>query len=108
MINCSQYRADLLLQDYYASIYVAEIVNSLTNVVFMYLGIKGCLSCWRNQHDDIFVVAFAGYLLVGAGSFLFHATLKCTSVSSDMHRFMQSLWLILSIVSTTRSNAACG
>ncbi|EAW10660.1 ceramidase [Aspergillus clavatus NRRL 1] len=63
-------------EDYYATIYSAEIVNTLTNLLFMWLGIKGIRSCRRNGHDTIFQIAFYGYLLVGTGSFLFHATLK--------------------------------
>jgi dihydroceramidase len=64
-------------QDYYATKYSAEIVNTLTNLLFMLLGVKGILSCRRNGHDAIFEVAYYGYLLVGTGSFLFHSTLKC-------------------------------
>lgn len=66
-----------LTQDYYATPYAAEIVNTLTNLMFMWLGIKGIISCRRNGHDQIFLVALLGYLLVGTGSFLFHSTLKC-------------------------------
>ncbi|KAJ5899109.1 hypothetical protein N7495_003853 [Penicillium taxi] len=66
-------------EDYYVTIYSAEIVNSFTNLMFMWLGIKGIISCRRNQHDQIFTVAFLGYLVVGFGSFLFHSTLKCKS-----------------------------
>jgi hypothetical protein len=43
----------------------------------MWLGVKGIISCRRNQHDQIFLVALLGYLVVGTGSFLFHSTLKC-------------------------------
>lgn len=64
-------------EDYYATVYSAEIVNTMTNLLFMWLGIKGIISCRRNQHDQIFLVSFCGYLLVGTGSFLFHSTLKC-------------------------------
>ncbi|KAK9564704.1 alkaline ceramidase ydc1, variant 2 [Aspergillus fumigatus] len=63
-------------EDYYATIYSAEIVNSMTNLLFMWLGFKGIQSCRRYGHDTIFQVAFYGYLVVGAGSFLFHSTLK--------------------------------
>lgn len=45
----------------------------------MWLGIKGIISCRRNGHDQIFLVALCGYLVVGTGSFLFHSTLKCKS-----------------------------
>lgn len=48
----------------------------------MWLGVKGILSCRRNGHDQIFLIAFCGYLVVGTGSFLFHSTLKCKLLSS--------------------------
>ncbi|KAI9827574.1 MAG: hypothetical protein M1832_004924 [Thelocarpon impressellum] len=63
-------------EDYYATKYSAEIVNTLTNVFFMSLAFKGFLNCRKQQHDGIFAVAFVGYFLVGAGSFMFHTTLK--------------------------------
>lgn len=63
-------------EDYYATTFSAEIVNACTNVIFMWLAVKGITSCIRNDHDPVFLVAFAGYLTVGAGSFLFHSTLK--------------------------------
>lgn len=43
----------------------------------MYLAAKGIHNCLTQGHDLVFVVGFIGYLLVGTGSFLFHATLKC-------------------------------
>lgn len=63
-------------EDYYATIYSAEIVNTLTNLLFMALGIKGIRSCLKYQHDTIFLVSYIGYLLVVSGSFAFHSTLK--------------------------------
>ncbi|KAJ5362178.1 hypothetical protein N7541_003022 [Penicillium brevicompactum] len=63
-------------EDYYATEYAAEIVNTLTNLMFMWLGVSGILSCRRNGHDQIFTVALLGYLVVGTGSFFFHSTLK--------------------------------
>ncbi|KAJ5415761.1 hypothetical protein N7465_004456 [Penicillium sp. CMV-2018d] len=63
-------------EDYYATEYSAEIVNTLTNLMFMWLGVQGIRSCRRNGHDQIFTVALIGYLVVGTGSFLFHSTLK--------------------------------
>lgn len=51
--------------------------------MFMWLGIKGILSCLRNKHDHVFLVALYGYLLVGTGSFLFHSTLKCKFPNSQ-------------------------
>jgi len=56
-------------EDYYATIYSAEIVNTLTNLLFMGLGIKGIRSCIKYGHDRVFLVAFIGYVAVGTGSF---------------------------------------
>lgn len=42
----------------------------------MYLASKGIRNCLKHGHDTVFLVAFIGYVLVGTGSFLFHATLK--------------------------------
>lgn len=64
-------------QDYYATPYLAEIVNTLTNIVFLWFGIKGIISCRQNHHDGIFLVTFIGYVVVGLGSSLFHASLRC-------------------------------
>jgi len=64
------------MEDYYATIYAAEIVNTLTNLLFIYLGIKGIRNCLKHGHDTVFLVTFLGYLAVGTGSFMFHSTLK--------------------------------
>ncbi|KAI7597646.1 hypothetical protein KC346_g14588, partial [Hortaea werneckii] len=63
-------------ENYYATPYSAEIVNTLTNLLFVYLAFKGMYSCLKHDHDRIFLITFAGYLLVGTGSFAFHSTLK--------------------------------
>ncbi len=64
-------------ENYYATQYAAEIVNTLTNLLFMYLAFKGMFNCVKHGHDRIFFLTFMGYLVVGSGSFAFHATLKC-------------------------------
>lgn len=76
--------------------YSAEIVNTLTNLLFVYLAIKGIANCLRNGHDGIFLVTFIGYLLVGIGSFLFHSTLKCKSGVSIAVQSQRNLLLTLS------------
>ncbi|KAH7388786.1 alkaline ceramidase-like protein [Pyrenochaeta sp. MPI-SDFR-AT-0127] len=63
-------------ENYVVTQYSAEIINTLTNLLFMYLAFKGIRNCLKHGHDTVFLVAFIGYLLVGSGSFLFHATLK--------------------------------
>ena len=64
-------------ENYYATHYAAEFVNTLTNLLFLYLAFKGIFNCLRNGHDRIFLITFCGYLVVGSGSLAFHATLKC-------------------------------
>lgn len=54
-------------------------MNTLTNLLFIYLAYVGIQSCRKQGHDQIFLISFVGYSLVGSGSFMFHATLKCTS-----------------------------
>jgi len=63
-------------QDYYATYYSAEIINTLTNLMFIYLAYAGVKSCRDHGHDTVFEVAYFGYFLVGLGSFMFHTTLK--------------------------------
>ena len=55
----------------------AEIVNTITNVMFMLLGWRGIVDCFREGHDKVFVVAFLGYAFVGLGSSFYHTTLWC-------------------------------
>lgn len=87
-----------MLKNYVVTQYSAEIINTLTNLLFMYLAAKGIRSCLKHGHDTVFLVAFIGYLLVGSGSFLFHATLKCMLVAN--------LTRVLHLISP-RSYAAC-
>lgn len=53
------------------------MVNTLTNLVFMWLGVKGLRNVFAYAHSPIFVVVYLGYITVGLGSMAFHTTLKC-------------------------------
>lgn len=79
-----------------------------TNIWFMYLSAKGIRNCITEGHDTVFLVSFIGYLLVGSGSFLFHATLKCRSTwalinSANLTRSIDPMQLVdeLSMIYTT-------
>lgn len=63
-------------EDYAMSYYCAEVCNTVTNALFLWLGIKGIRNCIQQGHDRIFVLAYLGYMIVGLGSIAFHATLK--------------------------------
>lgn len=87
------------VQNYVVTAYAAEIINTLTNLMFMYLASKGIRNCLKHGHDIIFLVVFIGYVLVGTGSFFFHATLKCkcemivlVSIISDTTQILCNLW----------------
>lgn len=64
-------------EDYYATRYAAELVNTVTNLLFVILAFRGMKNCLQNGHERIFFVTFVGYLVVGTGSGAFHASLKC-------------------------------
>ncbi|VBB73430.1 Putative alkaline phytoceramidase [Podospora comata] len=63
-------------EDYNISYYCAEVVNTLTNLVFMYLGFKGLRNVIKYAHSKVFILVFLGYMVVGLGSMAFHTTLK--------------------------------
>ncbi|KAI1630985.1 alkaline phytoceramidase [Biscogniauxia mediterranea] len=63
-------------EDYVMSYYCAEVCNTLTNLLFLCLGVKGIRECIKYSHPRIFLVAFIGYIVVGCGSTFFHASLK--------------------------------
>ncbi|KAK3298913.1 ceramidase [Chaetomium fimeti] len=63
-------------EDYNISFYCAEVVNTVTNLVFIWLGAKGLRNVLAYAHSRVFVLAFLGYVVVGLGSMAFHTTLK--------------------------------
>ncbi|KAK5628185.1 hypothetical protein RRF57_003900 [Xylaria bambusicola] len=63
-------------EDYVMSYYCAEVCNTITNFLFLWLGVRGLKGCIQYGHPFIFFVTFIGYIIVGCGSTLFHATLK--------------------------------
>ncbi|KAI2607682.1 putative alkaline phytoceramidase [Hypoxylon fragiforme] len=63
-------------EDYVMSYYCAEVCNTLTNALFVWLGYRGIRNCIKYSHPLIFIITFAGYMIVGLGSTLFHASLK--------------------------------
>ncbi|UQC87059.1 alkaline phytoceramidase [Colletotrichum lupini] len=66
-------------EDYVVSYYCAEVCNTLTNLLFLWLGFKGVHNCVSQGHPRIFLVAYLGYVIVGLGSTAFHTSLKCSS-----------------------------
>ena len=75
--SASASHARLGVQDYNVTYYCAEAVNTLTNLIFIYLGAKGLRNVIKYGHSSVFILTFLGYMVIGVGSAAFHATLKC-------------------------------
>ncbi|WDK18799.1 alkaline phytoceramidase [Colletotrichum graminicola] len=63
-------------EDYAVSYYCAEVCNTFTNLLFLWLGFKGVHNCASEKHPRIFLIAYLGYVVVGLGSTAFHTSLK--------------------------------
>ena len=59
--------------------YCAELINTVTNLIFVYMGVKGIRNCLRYSPQPSLLLSYLGYLTVSLGSMAFHATLKCKS-----------------------------
>ncbi|KAI9817371.1 MAG: hypothetical protein M1832_004678 [Thelocarpon impressellum] len=70
-------------QDYYMSPYVAEFVNTTTNIAYLYLAFYGLRNATRNNQHGVISVSYAALALVGVGSVVFHSTLKYTTQTFD-------------------------
>ncbi|KAH8893724.1 alkaline phytoceramidase [Thozetella sp. PMI_491] len=70
-------------EDYNISYYCAELINTVTNVTFLYLGAKGIRNVLAYGHSPVFILAFLGYMVVGFGSMAFHATLYYSMQLAD-------------------------
>ena len=91
-------------EDYYLTYYSAEIINTLTNLMFLYLSYRGIRSCRDNGHDTVFSVAYFGYFLVGVGSFMFHTTLKYPwQLVDELNMIYTTCLMMYASLSHTRS-----
>lgn len=52
-------------------------MNTVTNLIFVYLGIKGIRNCLLYSPRPSLICTYLGYLTVSLGSMAFHGTLKC-------------------------------
>lgn len=62
-------------ENYLFSPYIAEMINSLTNIAFVMLALQHLYSVIRNNHGWLYIYICIGFALVGVGSFLFHMSL---------------------------------
>lgn len=99
-------------EDYVMSHYVAEVCNTFTNMLFIWLGIKGIRGCLKYSHPTIFVIAYIGYMIVGMGSTAFHASLKYSWQLVDELSMIYTTCLMVfatfSYARSTRTSALLG
>ncbi|EDK47518.1 hypothetical protein LELG_05699 [Lodderomyces elongisporus NRRL YB-4239] len=62
--------------NYAVTPYIAEAVNTVTNLAFMALAIFAIYLAYSNKLETRFLITAFGFLLVGIGSWLFHMTLQ--------------------------------
>lgn len=70
-------------RNYVVSFYVAEMVNTVSNLGFACLGLAGAGLAMRHGLETRFVLAYLGTALVGFGSALFHGTLTHVAQQGD-------------------------
>ncbi|RCH88137.1 hypothetical protein CU097_010249 [Rhizopus azygosporus] len=63
-------------ENYLVSPYLAEFVNTCTNLTFIFLSLFGIYNVFKNGFDASFIIAYLGIILVGFGSWCFHMTLQ--------------------------------
>ncbi|AOW04357.1 ceramidase [Yarrowia lipolytica] len=62
-------------ENYVVSKYVAEIMNTTTNAVFMIMALYTIINVYREKHHPTIIFAAIGFFIVGFGSWMFHMTL---------------------------------
>ncbi|PHH86373.1 hypothetical protein CDD83_10358 [Cordyceps sp. RAO-2017] len=95
-------------EDYALSFYCAELCNTLTNALFLWLGVRGIRNCLRQSHPTIFLFAFLGYIVVGLGSVFFHATLKYPmQLVDELSMIYTTCLMMYASFSHARSSSFC-
>lgn len=69
--------------NYTHSYYIAEFYNSLSNIVFILSGIAGVVLSRKLGYEAVFWVQYMCNIVIGIGSFAFHATLQYNGQQMD-------------------------
>ncbi|KAK2461440.1 hypothetical protein APHAL10511_005903 [Amanita phalloides] len=84
--------------NYQFSYYIAEMANSLSNAFTVALAFCGYQEAYRQNLPQRYLVGYIGIVLVGIGSFAFHATLLYEAQLADelpmIYVGSMSLWLV--------------
>lgn len=62
--------------DFYMTPYVAEFVNTLTNLGYIYLGVRGIKNSRRGGNDSVVNLCYSMLVFLGAGSAAYHLNIK--------------------------------
>ncbi|KAI9148370.1 benzoate 4-monooxygenase cytochrome p450 [Paramyrothecium foliicola] len=96
-------RANFCEEDYIVTFYLAEFINSLTNIAYVFLALRymygpGNRGVFRPKLDFMSISLF----VLGIGSFLFHATLRQTMEFADELSMLGLTWSMLQSILTAR------
>ncbi|KAK4163798.1 ceramidase [Cladorrhinum sp. PSN259] len=89
-------RANFCEEDYTMSFYLAEFINSVSNLAYVYFALK---AIYQRREADFMSLSL---LALGVGSFLFHATLRHTMEFCDELSMLLLTWSMLHAVLTVR------
>ncbi|ENH72264.1 Alkaline ceramidase YDC1 [Fusarium oxysporum f. sp. cubense race 1] len=95
-------------EDYVISHYAAEITNTLTNLLFMALGVQGVRTCLKYKHDMVFFIAYLGYsrlfsILLGIGLVVLSISITAYYHYIQDPSFHQNTFSILFLATVFRS-----
>ncbi|KAJ3540629.1 hypothetical protein NM208_g2691 [Fusarium decemcellulare] len=99
-------RANFCEEDYALTLYLAEFVNSVTNLAYVYLALRymygrGSRGLLRPNCDFMSL----SLLCLGIGSFLFHASLRAILEFADEFSMLGLTWSMLQATLTIRQSA---
>ncbi|KAK2594965.1 alkaline ceramidase ydc1 [Conoideocrella luteorostrata] len=99
-------RANFCEEDYGLTFYLAEFINSLTNLAYVYLALRymygpGSRGMFAPKLDFMSI----SLLGLGIGSFSFHASLRQTLEFADEFSMLGLTWSLLQATLTTRQSA---
>ncbi|TQV98439.1 alkaline phytoceramidase [Cordyceps javanica] len=100
-------RANFCEEDYVLTFYLAEFINSVSNIAYVYFALQymygpGSRGLFRPKLDFMSITLF----ILGVGSFLFHASLRQTLEFVDELSMMGLIWSMLQATLTVRQTPA--
>ncbi|KAI1761298.1 ceramidase [Hypoxylon sp. FL1150] len=100
-------RANFCEEDYAFTFYLAEFINSISNIAYVYLALRymygpGSRGILAPRWDFMSV----SLLVLGIGSFLFHASLRSITEFADEFSMLGLTWSMLQASLTVRQSPA--